>query len=73
MSPISRSASPRKQRHPLRRHRKLTRIPRAANGHGSSQHLNLQVGFEKLSGTIDAVMPDKSCFWIWADDGLVDG
>lgn len=34
------------------------------------QHLNLQVGFEKVRGTIDAVMPDKSCFWIWADDGM---
>ena len=34
------------------------------------KHLNLQVGYERVSGTIDAVMPDKSCFWIWTDDGM---
>ncbi|WP_353611779.1 helix-turn-helix domain-containing protein [Arthrobacter sp. OY3WO11] len=34
------------------------------------QHLNLQVGLEKVRGTIDAVMPDKSCFWIWTNNGM---
>jgi hypothetical protein len=33
-------------------------------------HLHIQVGPEKLSGTVDAVMPDGSCFWIWADGGM---
>jgi hypothetical protein len=34
------------------------------------QHLSFQVGFETVRGTIDVVMPDKSCFWIWTDDGM---
>lgn len=33
-------------------------------------HLSLRVGPEVLSGIVDAVMPDKSCFWIWADGGM---
>ncbi|MFJ6158757.1 helix-turn-helix domain-containing protein [Pseudarthrobacter sp. NPDC092184] len=33
-------------------------------------HLSLQIGPEKLSGTIDVIMPDKSCFWIWTDGGM---
>lgn len=36
----------------------------------AGKHLRFQVGFEKVSGTIDMVMPDKSCFWIWTDDGM---
>lgn len=23
-----------------------------------------------MSGTVDAVMADESCFWIWVDGGL---
>lgn len=34
------------------------------------KHLSFQVGFEKVKGTIDVVMPNKSCFWIWTDDGM---
>ena len=33
-------------------------------------HVSLRVGSEVLSGMVDAVMPDKSCFWIWADGGM---
>jgi hypothetical protein len=33
-------------------------------------YLSFQVGPEFLSGTVDAVMPDKSCFWIWTDGGM---
>jgi hypothetical protein len=33
-------------------------------------HLTVQVGPELLSGTVDAVMPDNSYFWIWADNGM---
>lgn len=33
-------------------------------------HLSLRVGSEVLTGIVDAVMPDKSWFWIWADGGL---
>ncbi|WP_181039482.1 LacI family DNA-binding transcriptional regulator [Arthrobacter sp. P2b] len=32
--------------------------------------LTLRVGPELLSGTVDEVMPDKSCFWIWTDGGM---
>lgn len=32
--------------------------------------LSLHVGPEALSGIVDAVMPDKSCFWIWVDGGM---
>ena len=34
------------------------------------QHLSLKVGPEFLSGTVDLVMPDHSCFWIWVDGGM---
>lgn len=34
------------------------------------QHLSLQMGPEFLSGIVDVVMPDQSCFWIWADGGM---
>lgn len=34
------------------------------------EHVNLQVGPEFLSGVVDAVMPDLSCFWVWADGGM---
>jgi hypothetical protein len=34
------------------------------------KHLRLRVGSEVLSGIVDDVMPDKSCFWIWADGGM---
>ena len=33
-------------------------------------HLILRVGPEVLSGIVDTVMPDKSCFWIWTDGGM---
>ncbi|WP_350005994.1 helix-turn-helix domain-containing protein [Pseudarthrobacter sp. WHRI 8279] len=33
-------------------------------------HIIFRVGPEFLSGTVDAVMPDKSCFWIWTDCGM---
>jgi len=33
-------------------------------------HLSVRVGSEDLTGIVDAVMPDKSCFWIWADGGM---
>jgi hypothetical protein len=33
-------------------------------------YLSLLVGSEALSGIVDAVMPDGSCFWIWADCGM---
>lgn len=33
-------------------------------------HLSLRVGPEVLSGIVDAVMPDKSCFWVWTDGGM---
>jgi hypothetical protein len=33
-------------------------------------HLRFRVGPEALSGVVDAVMADKSCFWIWADGGM---
>ncbi|WP_146187352.1 hypothetical protein [Arthrobacter sp. HMWF013] len=33
-------------------------------------HLRFRVGPETLSGVVDAVMADKSCFWIWADGGM---
>jgi hypothetical protein len=33
-------------------------------------HLSVRVGPEFLSGTVDAVMPDRSCFWIWTDGGM---
>ena len=32
--------------------------------------LRFRVGPELLSGTVDEVMPDKSCFWIWTDGGM---
>ncbi len=32
--------------------------------------LSLRVGPEALSGIVDAVMPDKFCFWIWVDGGM---
>jgi Bacterial regulatory proteins, lacI family len=32
--------------------------------------LSFRVGPEFVSGTIDAVMPDKSCFWMWTDGGM---
>lgn len=32
--------------------------------------IRLRVGHEVLSGTIDHVMPDQSCFWIWTDGGM---
>ena len=34
------------------------------------KHLSFRVGPEFLSGIVEAVMPDKSCFWIWADRGM---
>jgi hypothetical protein len=34
------------------------------------QHVTVQVGPEVLSGLVDAVMPDNSCFWVWADNGM---
>lgn len=34
------------------------------------KHLSFQVGYEQVKGTVDAVMPDKSCFWIRTDDGM---
>ncbi|YCK79899.1 LacI family DNA-binding transcriptional regulator (plasmid) [Arthrobacter sp. D3-18] len=34
------------------------------------QHLSFNVGLERLNGTVDVVMPDRSCFWIWTDDGM---
>ncbi len=33
-------------------------------------HLSLRVGSEIVSGIVDTVMPDKSCFWVWADGGM---
>jgi hypothetical protein len=33
-------------------------------------HLSFQMGPENPSGTVDAVMPDKTCFWIWTDGGM---
>jgi hypothetical protein len=36
----------------------------------TGNHLRFQIGPEKLSGTVDAVMPDRSCFWIWSDGGM---
>jgi len=33
-------------------------------------YLSLRVGSEILTGVVDAVMPDKSWFWIWADGGM---
>ncbi|MGF9647270.1 helix-turn-helix domain-containing protein [Pseudarthrobacter oxydans] len=36
----------------------------------SGEHITVQVGSEMLSGTVDAVMPDNSYFWIWADSGM---
>lgn len=33
-------------------------------------HLSFRMGPEALSGVVDAVMADKSCFWIWADGGM---
>lgn len=32
--------------------------------------LTLRLGHETLSGIVDEVMPDQSCFWIWADGGM---
>lgn len=32
--------------------------------------LSLRAGPEDLSGIVDEVMPDKSCFWIWVDGGM---
>lgn len=34
------------------------------------KHLSFRVGTEFLSGIVDAVMPDKSYFWIYADSGM---
>ena len=34
------------------------------------KHLTFQFDAEILSGIVDEVMPDKSCFWIWSDDGM---
>lgn len=34
------------------------------------QHVTVQVGPEVLSGLVDAVMPDNSYFWVWADNGM---
>lgn len=33
-------------------------------------HLSFRVGTEFLSGIVDAVMPDRTCFWIYADGGM---
>jgi hypothetical protein len=33
-------------------------------------YLSFRVGPEFLSGTVDTVMPDGSCFWIWTDGGM---
>ena len=32
--------------------------------------LTLRLGHETVSGIVDEVMPDQSCFWIWADGGM---
>lgn len=34
------------------------------------ERVTVQVGSEIFSGVIDAVMPDYSYFWIWADHGM---
>jgi hypothetical protein len=34
------------------------------------EHVCVQVGPEVLSGLVDAVMPDNSYFWVWADNGI---
>ena len=34
------------------------------------EHLCLWTEHEAMSGTVDAVMADESCFWIWVDGGL---
>lgn len=44
--------------------------PRGALEVRSGEHVTVQVGSEILSGTVDAVMPDNSYFWIWADSGM---
>ncbi len=36
----------------------------------SGRHVSFRIGPETLSGTVDAVMRDKSCFWIWTDGGM---
>lgn len=36
----------------------------------SGEHVTVRVGPEVLSGLVDAVMPDNSYFWIWADNGM---
>ena len=32
--------------------------------------LRLRVGHEIVSGIVDVVMPDQSCFWIWTAGGM---
>ncbi|WP_394525570.1 LacI family DNA-binding transcriptional regulator [Paenarthrobacter nicotinovorans] len=34
------------------------------------KRVTLHVGHEVLTGTVDAVVSDESCFWIWTDDGM---
>ena len=34
------------------------------------QRVTVQVGPDVFSGTVDAVMPDSSYFWIWTDNGM---
>ena len=34
------------------------------------KHLSFRVGPEFLGGIVETVMPDGSCFWIWADGGM---
>ena len=36
----------------------------------SGSHVTLRVGYETVSGTVDEVMPDQTCFWIWTDGGM---
>lgn len=33
-------------------------------------HACLQVGQERVSGVVDAVMADESCVWLWSDGGM---
>lgn len=34
------------------------------------RHITFEIGCERASGIIDSVMADKSCFWVWTDNGM---